>query len=402
MTTKTSADASWRDGIVLGLLTALGPFAIDMYLPALPAVGASFDINADAALRSLTAYPITFAFGQMVFGTLSDPIGRKPPLYTGVLLFIFGSIGCALATTLPALAVLRAIEGLGGAAGMVMARASVRDLHSGSSKVRLLSILNLVFSVSPVLAPLAGSLILDFGSWRDLFWLIAILGTGGLVLAALFLPETSPLQVRGNRPRHSVLAATRRLLTDRGFLSASLVGTFGVAGFFVFLANSSFVFMGHYGLTARGYSLTFGVNAITFFAGMQLSGRLTERWGLRQVVVRALAASATVLAIRTVLVYRGIDALGVLVAMLFAAFAFVGLMIPAVSVLALAEHGNLAGTAASLMNTLQLVSGTAIMAVSGLFADGTPLPLVVGISACALVASLRAFATIKTRVDAHA
>ena len=390
-----------RNALILGLLTALGPFAIDMYLPSLPVIGASLGVDADTALRSLTAYFLTFALGQMLFGPLSDLMGRKPPLYAGLALFFVASIGCALARDINMLIVLRAIEGVGGATGMVIARAIVRDLHSGNEEVRMLSLLMLVFSISPVLSPLAGSLIIEFSNWRGVFWLIALLALLGLALTALYVPETRPPTARAGSSHRSVLLACKRLAGDGSFMSLCFIGAFAVSGFFVFLANSSFVFTGHYGLTPRLYSLVFGVNAASFFAGMQLSGRLAQRYGLRRVVRWALAAYAATLLLLTALVAAGIDSLALVVGLLFVAYSFIGLMLPGASVLALAEHGDIAGTASSLMNTLQLVSGTLIMAISGRFANGTPLPMVAGIAACATAAWLLASVTLRGNGEAE-
>ncbi len=404
MTTNVAQPSSHflRNALVLGLLTALGPFAIDMYLPSLPVIGTSLGVDANTALRSLTAYFLTFAFGQMLFGPVSDLVGRKPPLYAGVALFLLASIGCALAQDIHTLIILRAIEGLGGAAGMVIARAIVRDLHSGNEEVRLLSLLMLVFSVSPVLAPLVGSLIIEFSSWRGVFWLITLLALLGLLLTFFLVPETRPRAARAGSSHWSVLMACKKLVTDRTFMSLSVIGALAISGFFVFLANSSFVFTGHYGLTPRLYSLVFGVNAASFFAGMQLSGRLAQRYGLRRVVRYALAAYAAVLILLTALVAAGVDQLAVVVGLLFVAYSFIGLMLPGASVLAMAEHGEIAGTASSLMNTLQLVTGTVTMGISGHFANGRPLPMIAGIAICAVLASLLAFVTLRGNGEADA
>lgn len=379
-----------RNALILGLLTALGPFAIDMYLPSLPVIGASLGVDTDTALHSLTAYFLTFALGQMVFGPLSDMMGRKPPLYAGLGLFLFASVGCALARDIHTLIVWRAIEGLGGATGMVIARAIVRDLHSGNEEVRLLSLLMLVFSVSPVLAPLVGSLIIEFSSWHGVFWLISLLTLASLVLAIFLVPETRPRAMRVDSSHRSVLAACIRLAKDRRFMSLSCIGALAVSGFFVFLANSSFVFTGHYGLSPRLYSLVFGLNAAAFFAGMQLSGWLAQRYGLSRVIRWALSAYAMTLIVLTGLVSAGIESLALVVTLLFIAYSFIGLMLPGASVLAMADHGDVAGTASSLMNTLQLVTGTAIMGISGYFANGKPLPMVAGIAVCAVLAWLLA------------
>lgn len=379
-----------RDGLVLGLLTVLGPFAIDMYLPSLPAIGRSLGVGPDAVLLSLTAYFATFAVGQLVFGPISDLVGRKPPLYAGVLLFLLASVGCALADSLPVLIAFRVLEGLGGAAGMVIARAVVRDLHSGHDEVRLLSVLMLVFSVSPVLAPMVGSLVIAGSSWQVIFWLIAVLAVVGLVLAVLLIPETRPRAQR-SASVGEVWKACGRLLRHRTFLGFTLVGACATAGFFAFLASSSFVFTGQYGLSPLLYSLAFSVNAGAFFAGMQLSGRLARRYGLRRIVAVSVTAYALVTVLLLALTAVGVDHLAVVIALLFVAFTFLGLGGPAASVLALADHGDIAGTASSLMGTIQLVIGAGLMAVTSTFANATILPMTTAVAACAVLACVLTF-----------
>ena len=163
---RSSSPRFFRLALVLGLLSAIGPFAIDMYLPALPAIGASLGAGIGAVQASLTVFFVALAAGQMVFGTLSDRFGRKPPLYAGLVLFALASVGCALATDIHTLVALRFVQGLGAAAGMAIPRAVVRDLHTGTDAARLMSLLMLVFSVSPILAPLAGSLAIALAGWR--------------------------------------------------------------------------------------------------------------------------------------------------------------------------------------------------------------------------------------------
>ncbi len=376
----------FRNGLILGLLTALGPFAIDMYLPSLPAIGASLQAQPDIVLLSLTAYFITFAFGQIVFGPVSDMVGRKPPLYAGIALFLLASVGCALADDIHTLIAFRIVEGVGGAAGMVIARAIVRDLHSGQEEVRLLSLLMLVFSVSPILAPLAGSLVIEQSSWRGVFWLITGLAALGLLLTALFVPETRSRAARAQTDVAGVLAAFRRLLSDREFMGLSFVGAFAVSGFFVFLASSSFVMTGEYGLSPMLYSLTFSLNAASFFIGMQLSGWLGQRYGMRRVVRASAAAYAAVMVLLFAMMLSGAHSLTLLLSVLFVGYGFLGLLLPLSSVLAMEEHGAIAGTASSLMGTLHLVTGSLMMGIAGKLSDGTVVPMVAGIAGCAVLA----------------
>lgn len=374
-----------RNAIVLGLLTALGPFAIDMYLPSLPSIGASLGADPDATLMSLTAFFITFAFGQLVYGPISDMAGRKAPLYVGIAIFALASIGCAFAPNIAVLIALRAVQGAGGAAGMVVARAIVRDLHSGVDEARLLSLLMLVFSVSPLFAPMVGSFLIELASWRAVFWFVTVAAAIGLLLVAFFIRETRPAAARTDSNLVSALYACRLLLTDRKFLGLAFVGAFAIAGFFVFLSNSSFVLMGRHHLSSMQYSLAFSVNAAAFFAASQLNGWLGQRYGLESLVRPAMFGYAGAIALLFVLTLAGFDNLILLIALLFVSNGFLGLVIPVTSVLALAEHGPIAGTASSLLATLQLVTGSAMMALTGAFADGSTMRMVAGIAACALV-----------------
>ena len=253
-----------RMALVLGLLSAIGPFAIDMYLPALPAIGAALQADVHVVQMSLMAFFLSFAVSQLVYGPASDIFGRKPPLYAGILLFIAGSIGCALAPDIRWLIAFRFLQGLGGGAPIVVPRAIVRDLHTGAEATRLMAMLMLVFSVSPILAPLVGSLIIDVAGWRAIFWAVSGVGVVGVMLVAATLAETRPPAARAGGDVASTLRAFARLLRDPHFLGLTAIGAFGMASFFIYLANSSFVLIEHYGLTPRQYSLAFAVNAASF------------------------------------------------------------------------------------------------------------------------------------------
>lgn len=376
-----------RNALILGLLTALGPFAIDMYLPALPAVGASLGADPQQALLSMTAFFASFALGHMVWGPLSDLVGRKPPLYAGIALFAGASVGCALAPDIHTLIALRLLQGLGGACGIVISRAIVRDLHSGVDEARLMSLLMLVMSVSPLLAPLSGSLVIDALGWRAVFWAVAVAAVAGLVLAVFQVQETRPPSARQGGGVGSVLRACGVLLRDREFLVCTFAGAFALAGFFVFLGNSSFVFMGHYGLTPMQFSLAFSMNAAVFFAAAQAVGWLAARLGLARILRPALWAYAAVLLVLLALASAGIDGFWVVMGLLACSYGLLGLIVPVSSVLALERHGEVAGTASSLMGTLQLATGGVTMAVAGALSTGQVWPMVASIAGCGVVAA---------------
>ncbi len=371
--------------LILGLLSAIGPFAIDMYLPALPAIGQSLGAEVGAVQWSLTAFFMALGVGQLLYGPVSDMLGRKPPLYFGLGLFTLASVGCALATDIDTLVALRFVQGLGAAAGMAIPRAVVRDLHTGTEAARLMSLLMLVFSVSPILAPLAGSALIAVTGWRGVFWAVALAATAGLALVFTTLSETRPVSERVQSSLASALRAYGLLLRDRHYLGLVFIGGCAMSGFFVYLASSPFVLINHYGLTPTQYSLAFSVNAVAFIGASQLTGALGERFGLVRVVKAAASASGAVMLVLLGYYLAGGDRLAVLIVLYFIASAFMGLVIPTTSVLALEQHGAIAGTASALLGTLQMLTGAAAMGVVGLFSSGQPLPMVVGMAAGALV-----------------
>lgn len=372
--------------LVLGLLSAIGPFAIDMYLPALPSIQQGLHADVGTAQMSLMAFFISLGFWQLVYGPVSDMLGRKPPIYFGLCLFALGSVGCALAPDIHSLIVCRFVQGLGGCAGMVMPRAIVRDMYTGHDAVRLMSLLMLVFSVSPVLAPLAGSLVVRLAGWRGIFWVVTGTAVLGLLMAASVLKETRPAAQRVESSLGSALAAYRTLLKDGHFLGLVFIGAFGTSSFFAYLANSSFVLIDHYGLTPTQYSLAFSVNAVAFIGAAQFSGRLGRRYGLKRVVVTAMVGYAVTMVLLLAMVLAGIDRLDAMVVMLFVGYGFMGLVNPTAAVLALEGHGAIAGTASALMGTIRFITGAMVIAVIGVFVDGTELPMVAGIAGCAVMA----------------
>ncbi|MBV9878551.1 MAG: multidrug effflux MFS transporter, partial [Verrucomicrobia bacterium] len=258
-------------GIVLGLITAVGPFAIDMYLPALPSIGGSLQASPAAVQMSLMVFFIMLGICQLVYGPLSDMFGRKPPIYAGLAIFVIGSVGCGFAPNINVLIGFRALQSLGACAGMVIPRAIVRDLHTGHEAARLMSLLMLVMSISPILAPLTGSFIIAGFGWRGIFVVLTIAGLIAFLLAATQLRESREIHVRADSSWTGTFAGYGKLLTDPEFLGLTLIGAFGVSSFFIYLASSSFVIVNHYGLTPLIFSLCFALNAASFFGFSQLT-----------------------------------------------------------------------------------------------------------------------------------
>ncbi|RZJ14571.1 MAG: Bcr/CflA family efflux MFS transporter [Acidovorax sp.] len=380
--------------LILGLLSAIGPFAIDMYLPALPEIGASLGANVGAVQWSLTAFFVSLGAGQLFYGPISDMVGRKPPLYAGLVVFTLASVGCALATDIETLVALRFLQGLGAAAGMAIPRAVVRDLHTGTEAARLMSLLMLVFSISPLLAPLAGSGVIALAGWRGVFWAVAVAAVAGLLLVSQGLRETRPAAERLESSLASALSGYWLLLRDGHYLGLVFIGGCSMAGFFVYLASSPFVLINHYGLTPVQYSLAFSVNAAAFFAAAQFNAKLGRRFGMVPTVKAAVTGAAVVMIAMLSYYLTGGDELAVLLSLYFVASALMGLVIPTTSVLALEEHGAIAGTASALLGTLQMLVGAAAMGVVGLFANGKPLPMVIGMASGALAGFMLTWITL--------
>ena len=375
-----------RNAIVLGLLSAAGPLAIDMYLPALPTIAADLRASPAAVQGSLMAFFLAVALCQIIYGPISDSFGRKAPLMFGLALYSIGAVGCSFAPTIEWLIAWRFIQGVGACAGMTIPRAVVRDLHTGHDAARLMSLIMLVFSVAPILAPLFGSFVIAFGGWREIFWVIALMGLLALVLAHFLLRETRPVASRISFDVPGIARNYLELLRDRHYLGVTFIGGFGMASFFSFLAGSSFVYIGHFGLTPTQYSFAFSINAIAFIGTAQLTGHLGRRFGLSSVVSAALTFYLSATALLLILTLAGMDNMYVMGGLLFFGFGAMGLVIPSTAVLALENYGRTAGTAAALMGTLQLLVGALLVAVVGLFSTGTPLPMVAAIAGCALVA----------------
>lgn len=389
-----------RKAIVLGLLAAVGPFAIDMYLPALPTISLALNASISATQMTLISYFIGFGLAQIVYGPLSDMFGRKPPLYIGLALFALGSVGGALSPGIEWLIFFRFIQGVGGASPMVIVRAIVRDFHTGVEATKLMSLIMLVFSVSPILAPLVGSiLIVPFG-WRAVFVAVSLAAGLSLALVAFALPETRPRELRIRSEFHEVITGYGRLLRDLDFMGLTFIGGLGMSSFFVFLASSAFIYIDHFGLTPMLYGFAFSVNAVGFIGASQFSASLSTRFGMVRVITVSISVYAALSLALLLMVIAGADTLFVLIPMLFAVFACLGLVIPATMVLSIEDYGDIAGMASALGGTLQMIQGGLTIVVAGLFFNGTSLPMVIAIAICAAAAFILTKLTLRPRMDA--
>jgi len=384
-----------RSAVVLGLLAAVGPFAIDLYLPATLEIGRDLRTDDASVQMTFTVYFVAFGIAQLVYGPLADRYGRKPPVFLGLAVFIIGSVMCALAQDINALTLGRFVQALGAAAPMVIVRAVVRDLHTGTEATRLMALIMLVFSVSPMLAPLTGSFIIQFGSWRLIFGALGIIALAAVIQMALLLPETLPPDKRARIDPVAMVRSSIYLLRDAKFLGLTLIGGFSLASFFVFIAAAPMVYMTQYELTPTGFSLVFALNAIGFFASSQFAAPLGQRFGMARVALVAVIGFAASTSLLAVLVWSGIDSLPVLMALFFVGNSFLGQVIAPTMVMALEDHGEHAGMASSLGGTFQMVAGGVMILICSPFFDRTAFPLVAAVAACALIALTLSLLTLR-------
>ena len=389
-----------RSAIMLGLLAAIGPFTIDMYLPAMPIIASDLGTDSTGVQTTLSIYFLAFGLAQLVYGPAADMYGRKPPLYAGLALFMAGTIGCALAPTIGWLIAFRFVQGVGGAAVMVIPRAIVRDLHTGPQATRLMALIMLVISVSPMLAPLAGSGLVALSGWRAVFWALVGACVVSFLVTSFMLPETLKPENREPFDFTHLLRGSRILFTSPIFMGLTFVGGFGLASFFVFLATASFVYSDWYGLTPTQFSLAFAVNAIGFFASSQLAANLGERFGMARTVLMASCGFAFFdLTLLAVTLFAQ-PSLPFLMVMLVLGNSCLGLVIPSSMVMALDDHGHIAGLASSLGGTLQMMTGAVMIALAGPFLDGTPRPMVAAIAVCATMTLIIALLVLRARPSA--
>ncbi|MGB8815416.1 MAG: multidrug effflux MFS transporter [Paracoccaceae bacterium] len=376
------SDSLLRPALVLGLLSAVGPFAIDMYLPAMPNIAADLGATVPAMQSTITSYFIAFGLAQLVYGPWADAVGRKRPLYAGLAVFLAGTLICFLAPSVEALIAGRFVQGLGGAAVMVVPRAIIRDLHTGHQATRMMAAIMLVISVSPFLAPLAGAGLMAMADWRAIFGVLGAAAFVSLAMTRFMLTETLAPELRQPISGAALRAGTKTLLTHRGFLGLTFLGGFGMASFFVFIASASFVYSYAFGLTPVQFSLAFAVNAMGFFGASQLAAGLGQKHGAAQVMAWATAGFALCTIGLFALAMIGISGLWITIIGLFAANACLGLVIPTAMVMALDDHGEIAGLASSLGGTLQMLVGGVMIAVTGPFFDGSVVPMLAAIALC--------------------
>lgn len=378
-----------RMTVVLGMLSTFGPLSLDLYLPALPELADELRASASASQLSITTCLLGLAVGQLAAGPLSDRLGRRRPLMVGLVLYMLTSAACGFAPSIWLLLVLRLLQGLSGAAGIVIARAVARDLYSGRALVVFFARLQLVSGLAPVIAPVLGGQLVKVMSWRGVFGVLTGLGAVILVSAWLGLPESLPAERRLRRGLKSTLGGFATLMRDRFFMGAGLSSGLASASMFAYIAGATFVLQRLYHLSPQGFSFVFGSNSIGLMLTAQLGGRLVRRFAPGRLLAAGLAAN-TAGSIGVLTSMLGGFGVRALVVSLFVMVASLGLVFPNAMALALADHGAQAGTASSLLGLGQYAVGALVAPLVGVAGEATGVPMGV-VAVCASVAAVVMF-----------
>ncbi len=360
--------------VFLGILAALAPLSIDMYLPSLPLMPEEFGVTTSVIQLTLTMTMAGMAIGQIFAGPISDMKGRRIPLIFGMLIFALSTLVCIFATSIHVFLVFRFIQGLAGAVGIVIARAIARDVCEGPQLTKLFSMLMLVNGLAPILAPVIGGEILVFTSWRGIFVLLMIIGLMLTVAAMLFKESLRP----ENRISGwgSTFKSFRALITNKYFLGHCLMQCFSFAAFFSYIAGSSFIFQNIYGVSAQEYSLIFGgigiAIAITGVIPMRLAGRVADEKLLRWSLVQSFVGS---LLIFTACWFNA--PLAVLILSLLVVIPMIAIMGATSFSLAMRAHGKNAGSASALIGFFSMISGSIMAPLVGIAGSANPMPMAV-------------------------
>ncbi|MGW0159002.1 multidrug effflux MFS transporter [Mycobacterium sp. NPDC003323] len=354
---------------VLGLMVALGPLTIDMYLPALPRIAEDLSVSSSVVQLTLTGTLAGLAVGQLVIGPLSDSLGRRVPLMAGILLHMAASLICLFAPNIAVLGAGRVLQGFGAAAAAVVAVAVVGDLYVDSAAATVMSRLILVLGVAPVIAPSLGAAVLLHASWHWVFAVLVVLAGGLFLLGALALPETLPVSHR--RPLHmrSIASTYGALLRDLRFMTLVAVAGLSMAGLFGYIAAAPFVLQGDYGLNQQAFALVFAAGAIILIGSTQSNVVLLRRFAPQRIMVAALIVSVVAGVVFVALAVTGVGGLPGFLVPVLVILGAMGLVLPNAPAVALSRHSDAAGTSAALLGAAQFGIGAAVAPLVGVLGN---------------------------------
>lgn len=369
---------------VLGALSAIGPFSIDMYLPAFPSIADGLNTDISNVSLSITSYFIGISIGQLIYGPITDKYGRKKPLLIGLTLFCVTALACVFSPSINWLIGMRFLLALGGCAGLVTSKAVVRDAFHINETAKIFSMLMLISGVAPIIAPTIGGWLLNVFNWHSIFYFLSIFSFILILAVHFFLPEgNSKNKERSLKPKE-IYKDYKIVFSNPHFLYYTLASGTGMAGMFAYISGSAFVFIKHFGISESNFGLIFGLNACGFILGSQINRLLLKKYTSQQIITFAattlICISILILLLFTVNAITSIILVGFIFTFLFS----LGLLIPNATALALAPFSKNAGSASALIGFIQMFFGASLTAMVSLLHNETIFPLIFGMFLCGI------------------
>ena len=372
--------------LILGMLTAIGPFSIDMYLPAFPDIARSLNSTVAHVTLSLSSFFIGISAGQLLYGPLLERFGRKAPLYAGLCIYLLASIGCAMAASVNALIVLRLLQALGGCVGMVASRAMVRDLFEVKENAKVFSLLMLVVAVSPIIAPTLGGYVTAVLGWRYVFAMLIIVDVLILVGCYFLLPESKKPDPTFSLKPLPILTNFTGVARNPEFYTYALTAAISAAGLYAYIGGSPHVFMEIFRVNERQYGWIFALIALGLIGASQVNSVLLKNYTSGQIINVALYCQSTIGAVMALITIFGLSDLFIIIFLIFIFLCCQGFIFPNASALSLASFGHNAGTASALMGAIQMGIGAGTSALVSLLQNTTAIPMTTVMAGCAISA----------------
>jgi DHA1 family bicyclomycin/chloramphenicol resistance-like MFS transporter len=376
--------------LILGLLTAIGPFSIDMYLPAFPDIAKGLHTTVAQVTLSLSSFFIGISAGQLLYGPLLERFGRKKPLYVGLCIYLLASIGCAAAGSVNALIVLRLLQALGGCVGMVAARAMVRDLFEVKENAKIFSTLMLVVAVSPVIAPTLGGYVTAILGWRYVFAMLIIVDI--IIITGVFflLPESKKPDPNFSLRPTPIVRNFAGVITHPQFYTYALTAAISAAGLYAYIGGSPHVFMEIFRVNERQYGWIFALIAMGLIGASQVNSVLLRLYNSEQIIKVALSCQSVIGSSMALITLFGWNDLFITIFLIFIFLCTQGFVFPNASALSLASFGHNAGSASALLGAIQMTIGAGTSALVSVLQNHTALPMT-GVMACCAITALSIF-----------
>jgi len=370
--------------LILGMLSAIGPFSIDMYLPAFPDIAKGLHTTVSQVMLSLSSFFIGISAGQLLYGPLLERFGRKKPLYVGLFIYLLASVGCAMAASVNALIWLRALQALGGCVGMVAARAMVRDLFEVKENAKIFSLLMLVVAVSPIIAPTAGGYVTAMLGWRYVF--VMLIGINCIILAGIYfwLPESKKPDPNFSLKPAPIIKNFTGVIRHPQFYTYALTAAISAAGLYAYIGGSPYVFMEIFHVSEKQYGWIFALIAMGLIGSSQINSVLLKNYSSEQIIKVALACQSITGALLLCLTFLGWSELFSTIFLIFIFLCCQGFTFPNASALSLASFGHNAGSASALLGAIQMSIGACTSALVSILQNHTAIPMAAVMACCAI------------------